>query len=153
MIGYLSIYVRIIGKKDTYYSSFYGDFGKPIYQADIDAILNSFRDIYAKNDEILSAGFCSKEEYEQKIQNQEVKSIKWNDTDKLNKIFENFDEVYNEHEDYVKHKDWRNASDSSSYMMGMAKCMQLLYSEEMGKTVYEEICTRYEKTIKTTNLN
>lgn len=41
MIGYLSIYVKITGKKDTYYSSFIGDFGKPIFQEDIDTILNS----------------------------------------------------------------------------------------------------------------
>lgn len=107
--------------------------------------VNSFRDIYAKNDEILSAEFCTKEEYERETQNQKSISMKWNDTDKLNKIFKEFDEVYEEYEDFVKNKDWENVNDSRSYLVGVAKCMHLLYSEEMGKDVYEEICKRCEK--------
>lgn len=77
MIGYLSIYVKVVGKKDVYYATFNGDFGKPILQEDIDAMLESFKKAYAEYDEIISAEFCTKEEYDREIAGQDTLSASW----------------------------------------------------------------------------
>jgi hypothetical protein len=81
MIGYLNVYVKVTGKKDVYYASFTGDFGKPILQEDIDAMLETFKKAYASYDEIVTAEFCTKEEYEQEIADQDTLSVDWNDTE------------------------------------------------------------------------
>ena len=80
MIGYLSIYTKVVGKKDTYYAAFNGDFGKPITQDTIDYMLESFKKAYAKYDEILTVEFCTKEEYERETKSQDMISTSWDDT-------------------------------------------------------------------------
>jgi hypothetical protein len=77
MIGYLNIYVKVVGKKDVYYVAFRGDFGKPILQEDIDATLESIKKIYMNYDEIIIAEFCTKEEYERETAGQVMISTSW----------------------------------------------------------------------------
>ena len=71
----------------------------------------------------------------------------------LNKTFKEFDEAYEQYRDYVRREDWRNANDSRSYMTGMVRCMQLLYTEAMGESVYQEVVKRCKLGIGDTPVN
>lgn len=62
----------------------------------------------------------------------------------MNRIFEEFDKVYNEYIEFVDKEEWGNANDARNYMIGMGRCMQLLYKKEMGKSLCQEIIRRCE---------
>lgn len=64
-IGYVQLYFKIIGQKETYYSCLDGDFGKPLTQFRLYEMKKSMKKIYKKLDKIYSVEFCSKEEWEQ----------------------------------------------------------------------------------------
>ena len=79
MIGYLEMYAKIVGKNDVYYASICCDFSKPITQEFIDGVSESFKQAYSIYDEVESVEFCSREEYQQSMEEQNAISTSWND--------------------------------------------------------------------------
>lgn len=68
MIGYVQLYFRVVGKEETYYAAFDGDFGKPLTRRRLRNIKNSIKTVYNKFDKVSSISFCSKEEYDSYMQ-------------------------------------------------------------------------------------
>lgn len=66
LIGYAQLYFKIVGKNETYYAAFDGDFGKPLTWFRLHSIKRSMRKAYEKFDKIYSVDFCSKEEWKEK---------------------------------------------------------------------------------------
>lgn len=64
MIGYVQLYFRVIGEKETYYASFDGDFGKPLTRFRLLGIKRSMKRAYERFDKIYSVEFCTKEKWE-----------------------------------------------------------------------------------------
>jgi hypothetical protein len=48
-------------------------------QEDIDAMLETFKKAYASYDEIIAAEFCTKEEYDREMADQDALSMSWYD--------------------------------------------------------------------------
>lgn len=71
----------------------------------------------------------------------------------MNCIFEEFDKVYKEYREYVAKQEWGNANDARNYMLGMGRCMQLLYKKEMGQLLGQEILRRCELATGRIHLN
>lgn len=63
LIGYVQLYFKVIGKKDTYYATFDGDFRKPLTRHELRSITQRVRRTYEKFDKIYSVEFCSVEEW------------------------------------------------------------------------------------------
>ena len=63
IIGYVQIYFKIIGQKETYYASLEGDFEKPITRFRLRSAKRSIRKFFEEIDKIHSIEFCSKEEW------------------------------------------------------------------------------------------
>lgn len=80
MIGYMQLYFKIIGEKETYYASFDGDFGKPITRLRLWSIKRSIKRLYEKFDNIYSVDFCCKGDFEQNRSGDEI-HLHWNDED------------------------------------------------------------------------
>lgn len=80
IIGYVQLYFRIKGEKDTYYSCFDGDFGKPLSGRRLRSIKRSMKRVYEKFDKVHSVEFCTKEEWDEKQCEQQI-VIKWDDTE------------------------------------------------------------------------
>lgn len=78
MIGYVQLYFKIIGEKETYYAAFDGDFGKPITRFRLWRIKRSLKRRYEKFDKIYSVEFCSREEWEENRSEKEIQ-IDWGD--------------------------------------------------------------------------
>ena len=78
MIGYVQLYFRIVGRNETYYAAFDGDFGKPLTRRRLRIIKNSIRTVYNKFDKVYSISFCSKEEYD-RFQPEEKIVHSWDD--------------------------------------------------------------------------
>ena len=76
MIGYLQLYFKIIGEIGTYYSSFEGDFSKPVTRFKLYGMKRAFKKVYAQYDKIRSVTFCSKEEYEKHRRSDDI-TYKW----------------------------------------------------------------------------
>lgn len=68
MIGYVQLYFRVVGKEDTYYATFDGDFGKPLTRRRLWYMKRSIKAVYSKFDKVSSTSFCSKEEYDSYMQ-------------------------------------------------------------------------------------
>lgn len=81
MIGYVSIYIKAVGIKDTYYVKYESDFGKPITQDWLDMLVDSIKQTYAPYDKIVMTEFCSQEEYNREMEHQDSISMSWNDTE------------------------------------------------------------------------
>lgn len=64
MIGYVQLYFKVVGKEDTYYAAFDGDFGKPLTRRRLRNIKKSIKEVYNRFDKVSSISFCSKEEYD-----------------------------------------------------------------------------------------
>ena len=64
MIGYVQLYFKLTGEKDTYYAMFDGDFGKPLTRFRLYKMKKDLVRAYTHFDKIVSAEFCSKEEWE-----------------------------------------------------------------------------------------
>lgn len=80
MIGYVQIYFKVAGRKDTYYVLFDGDFGKPLTRYRLWHLKNSLNKFYSKFDKIYSVEFVTKEEYEKENHGEQIVK-KWNDTE------------------------------------------------------------------------
>lgn len=78
MIGYVQLYFKITGEKETYYASFDGDFGKPLTRFRLWSIKRSMKKVYEKFDKISLVEFCSKEEWEQNRSGDEI-HLNWGD--------------------------------------------------------------------------
>lgn len=76
MIGYVQLYFKVVGEKETYYASFDGDFGKPLTWYRLFSIKQSMKRAYGKFDKIYSVEFCTKDEWEENRCGDEV-HIKW----------------------------------------------------------------------------
>ncbi len=78
MIGYVQLYFKVVGEKETYYACFDGDFGKPLTRYRLFSIKRSMKRAYEKFDKIYSVEFCTKEEWEQNRSEDEM-SVSWGD--------------------------------------------------------------------------
>lgn len=82
MIGYLSLYFKVAGKKETYFAEIHTDFNKPISEhffTDIkENIKNCYTALFKGQDEILSVEYCTREEYEANRQ-EAVVHAKWSE--------------------------------------------------------------------------
>lgn len=65
MIGYVQLYFKGVGEKETYYACFDGDFEKPLTRFRLFSIKRSLKRTYEKFDKIYSVDFCTKEEWEE----------------------------------------------------------------------------------------
>ena len=65
MIGYVQLYFKAVGEKETYYACFDGDFGKPLTRFRLFSIKRSLKRTYEKFDKIYSVDFCTKEEWKE----------------------------------------------------------------------------------------
>ena len=68
MIGYVQLYFKVVGRDQTYYAAFDGDFGKPLTTRRLWNIKKSIKAVYNKFDKVSSVSFCSKEEYDSYMQ-------------------------------------------------------------------------------------
>lgn len=78
MIGYVQLYFKVVGEKETYYACFNGDFGKPLTRYRLFSIKRSMKRAYEKFDKIYSVEFCTKEEWEQNRSEDEM-NVSWGD--------------------------------------------------------------------------
>lgn len=76
MIGYVQLYFKVVGEKETYYACFNGDFGKPLTFYCLFSIKRSMKRAYEKFDKIYSVEFCTKEEWEENRCGDEV-HVSW----------------------------------------------------------------------------
>lgn len=76
MIGYVQLYFKVVGEKETYYACFDGDFGKPLTRYRLFSIKRSIKHAYEKFDKIYSVEFCTKEELEENRCGDEV-HVSW----------------------------------------------------------------------------
>lgn len=81
MIGYVSIYIKAVGKNDTYYVKYESDFGKPITQEWIDMLVDAIKSAYSPYDEIVKTEFCTREEYDKESKEQDSVSMSWDDSE------------------------------------------------------------------------
>lgn len=72
IIGYVQLYFKAVGEKETYYACFNGDFGKPLTRFRLFSIKRSLKRTYKKFDKIYSVDFISKEEWEENKSGDEV---------------------------------------------------------------------------------
>lgn len=68
MIGYVQLYFRVVGRDETYYAAFDGDFGVPLTGRRLRYMKKSIKAVYNKFDKVSSISFCSKEEYDSYMQ-------------------------------------------------------------------------------------
>lgn len=80
MIGYVQIYFKIVGEKETYYAEFDGDFGKPLTTFRLWNIRKRMKRLFGKFDKVYAVKYCSKEEWEQNRDRDEI-TVKWDDRD------------------------------------------------------------------------
>ena len=78
MIGYVQLYFKVVGEKETYYACFNGDFGKPLTRFRLFSIKRSLKRTYGKFDKIYSVDFCTREEWEQNRSGYEM-HISWSE--------------------------------------------------------------------------
>ena len=78
MIGYVQLYFKVVGEKETYYVKFDGDFGKPLTRYRLFSIKRIVKSAYKEFDKIYSVDFISKEEWEENRSGDEV-HISWGD--------------------------------------------------------------------------
>lgn len=78
MIGYVQLYFKAVGEKETYYACFNGDFGKPLTRFRLFSIKRSLKRTYGKFDKIYSVDFCTREEWEQNRSEDEM-HISWSE--------------------------------------------------------------------------
>lgn len=64
VIGYIQLYLKIVGSKEIYYAKFDGDFSKPITWFKLQSIKRKMKKFYSEFDIIYSVQFCNKEEYD-----------------------------------------------------------------------------------------
>lgn len=79
MIGYVELYFRIVGKSETYYAKFDGEFGKPLGWFRLQSIKRSMKKVYEKFYRIDSVEFCSREEWKENRCGDEI-SCSWGDS-------------------------------------------------------------------------
>lgn len=72
MIGYVQLYFKVVGEKETYYAAFDGDFGAPLTRRKLNNIKRAFKKVYSRLDKIYSVSFCSKEEYEENVPEEKI---------------------------------------------------------------------------------
>ena len=65
IIGYVQLYFKIVGEKETYYAAFEGDFGKPLSWLRLHSLKQTMKRTYMKIDKIYSVEFCTKKEWEE----------------------------------------------------------------------------------------
>lgn len=78
MIGYVQLYFKITGEKETHYVAFDGDFGKPITRFRLWSLKRILKRAYEKFEKIYTVEFCSKEEWEEKRSKDEI-HVDWGD--------------------------------------------------------------------------
>lgn len=78
MIGYVQLYFKITGKKETYYAGLDCDFSKALTRSRLWGLKRAMRRAYEKFDEIYSVEFCSKEEWEKNRSDNEIR-VNWGD--------------------------------------------------------------------------
>lgn len=65
----------------------------------------------------------------------------------INDIFNEINNNIKEYNNYVENKDWVNANDIRSFMLGMIKTLQLLDINKMGKNIQKEFLCISKKVI------
>ena len=81
MIGYVQLYFKAVGEKETYYACFNGDFRKPLTRFRLFSIKSSMKRAYKKFDKIYSVDFISEEEWEENRSGDEI-NISWGENGK-----------------------------------------------------------------------
>ncbi len=65
----------------------------------------------------------------------------------INDIFNEINNNIKEYNNYVENKDWVNANDIRSFMLGMIKTLQLLDINKMGENIQKEFLCISKKVI------
>ena len=65
MIGYMQLYIKIVGENDIYYAIFEGNFKKAVRKGTLAKIKKSIKKAAESFGKVYSVEFCSKEEYEE----------------------------------------------------------------------------------------